>query len=211
MIKYFNNREVIVSEDSWNCQEKCFNEILIKEQYAFIKSLSLKTIIDAGGNEGYSAIYFASKFPNAKIITIEPEIKNYEVLVKNTLFYPNIITLNNALYSEEKDVNIIDPNYGKWGYRIFGNGKILNTIKTITIEKLIENYNLEYVDFLKIDIEGSEKEVLENCENWIDKIKIIWVEDHERFYSGCIDAIKNTSKYFNSMSKYGEGYLLRKN
>ena len=39
--------------------------------------------IDAGANIGLTSIYFANKFPNAKIVALEPEIDNYIILQKN--------------------------------------------------------------------------------------------------------------------------------
>ena len=40
-------------------------------------------IIDAGANIGLASIWFASKFPEARILAIEPEKSNYELLVRN--------------------------------------------------------------------------------------------------------------------------------
>lgn len=54
-------------------------------------------IVDCGTNIGFSSIHFANKCPNARIITIEPERSNYNMLRRNIHDYHNIICINKGL------------------------------------------------------------------------------------------------------------------
>ncbi len=54
---------------------------------------------DAGGNVGYSAVLFALRYPNAKIVSIEPDIHNYHMALMNTARFPNIHVVHAGLWS----------------------------------------------------------------------------------------------------------------
>ena len=64
-----------------NAEDKLtFKEVFVNEIYALPPSFTPTCIIDGGGNVGFTACYFASKYPAAKIITIEPDAENFEIL-----------------------------------------------------------------------------------------------------------------------------------
>src|ERR1051326_8504661 len=54
-----------------------FRQIFIDEEYNFQIPFQPSVIFDLGANVGFASIYFANKFPNARIIAVEPEISNY--------------------------------------------------------------------------------------------------------------------------------------
>ena len=64
----------------------------------------------------------------------------------------------------------------------------------------MEMYGIEKIDVLKIDIEGSEKEVFElGAETWLPKVKTMVLELHDRVKKGCTAALVNalkTREYF---------------
>jgi hypothetical protein len=74
----------------------------------------------------------------------------------------------------------------------------------ITIGSLLDKYDLDTIDILKMDIEGSEKNVLENSEDWIDKVKIITAELHDRICMGCDRAFYLATREFARFEKDGE-------
>lgn len=59
-----------------------FSSIFVDESYPHFSRFEAKTIIDAGANAGYSSLYFAREYPKAKILAIEPESSNLELLKK---------------------------------------------------------------------------------------------------------------------------------
>jgi FkbM family methyltransferase len=69
-------------------------------------------IIDAGANVGLCAVFYANRFPDARIIAIEPEPSNYEMLKKNTAPYPNITTVHAALWKENGPLRLFDTGEG---------------------------------------------------------------------------------------------------
>src|SRR5215475_12556495 len=60
-----------------------YEHILLEREYAFDLPFSPKFIVDAGANIGMASIYFARRYPGAKIFAIEPETSNFAILLKN--------------------------------------------------------------------------------------------------------------------------------
>src|SRR5690349_12598508 len=60
---------------------KVFREIFLFNAYGF-QIDPPKIIVDGGANIGLSSIFFATRFPAAKIYAIEPEQTNFDVLMK---------------------------------------------------------------------------------------------------------------------------------
>jgi len=74
-----------------------FQQIFVNEEYEFSLDRDPKVIIDAGANIGLASIYYSIKYPEAKIIAIEPELSNYELLKNNIKNYPNIYSTKSAM------------------------------------------------------------------------------------------------------------------
>jgi hypothetical protein len=91
---------------------------LYDKEYDYIGYLNPKVIIDAGANIGTSSIYFATRYPNAKVFAIEPEENNFTLLTKNTNRYANIIAIKAAIWGSIEKRTIQNRFTGHWGYTI---------------------------------------------------------------------------------------------
>jgi FkbM family methyltransferase len=184
------------------------NDIVMNSEYDWDTPKMPRAIVDAGANIGMASIFFANKYPDARIIAIEPEPSNFEMLKKNTSHYPNILAVHGALWNENKTLSISDPGEGEWGFQTSdresrATEKGIN-VRGITLDKLMDECGIDYIDVLKIDIEGSEKEVFENSVRWIDKVGMIAVELHDRFKSGCSSSVYSATKAFDVSRTRGE-------
>jgi FkbM family methyltransferase len=200
-----------------------YQQIFIDKEYDFIATPPppYMTIIDAGANIGLASIYFANKFPQAKIIAIEPEVSNFELLKKNVSKYPNIIPLQAALWDTIGQIDLLDTGLGNNAYMVNQLDSTIiktpkhdfrNVVSTVTIEKILEDYNLDRVDILKMDIEGAEKEVFNSSKNWIQKVDAIIIELHERMKDGCCRAFyNNTTEFTNEWTRGENIFLTRSN
>lgn len=114
-------------------------------------------VLDIGANIGSFSIYCALK--GADVYAVEPEPNNLEVLKKN-------IELNNLLNKiHTVDYGVSDFNgvaviNNSGGGSTIKDGKDGSTIKIISFDDLIKYLDLKEIDILKIDIEGSEKELI---------------------------------------------------
>jgi FkbM family methyltransferase len=146
-------------------------------------------IVDAGAHVGLSSVFFASKYPKATVIAIEPEPSNFEVLLRNVEQYSNIKPMWAGLWSRKTHLRIQNSDVATWSFRVSedpsGNG-----IPAFGVEDLITDFNVKRIDVLKIDIEGSELEVLNNSKPWIDAVRALIIELHDRFQPGCAEALQ---------------------
>lgn len=178
--------------------KKNFLHIFIKREYEYKYGIEAKNIIDGGAYIGLASLFFATKFPNAKIVAIEPDISNFEVLEKNVSDYKNIYPIRKALWNEERRLVIKDIGLDKWGMIVengnqSGNGYVLG----ITIDKVMEEFSFDFIDILKLDIEGSEKELFsKNFENWLPKVKYLIIEFHDRIKPGCSELVRKIMKSY---------------
>lgn len=169
-----------------------YDQIIGRDDLKFEVNRDPKFIIDAGANIGITSILFASRFPEAKIIAIEPEEENYQLLCENVAAYPNVIPLQAALWHVSGRISLMDPNQGECSY--VANDEVSATnqaacfkhlVDAITVDEVLTRFGIDHLDILKMDIEGSEKEVIEHCETWIHKVDAIMVELHDRIKPGC--------------------------
>jgi hypothetical protein len=174
-----------------------FDQVFLGLEYNINFTFKIERIIDAGGNIGLAAIYFANKYPNAKIISIEPEKDNFKMCVKNTKNYNNVTPLQKALSNiNGEELYIKDSGLGSWAFT--------------TVSKIEGVLGLNKVLTINIDIEGAEKELFgSNFERWIPRTKCIIIELHDRMKKGCSKSFfKAISQYNFSCELRGENLIL---
>ena len=189
-----------------------FEQIFLNKEYNVPVNFSPATIIDLGANVGYASIYFANRFPDAKIFAVEPEENNYQVAVKNTAPYKNITLVKGAVWHKPERINVVDNGFGEAGFMI-QSGEGANTVRAYTIKEIMDLMGIQQVDILKIDIEGAEKEIFETgFEDWVPHTKMMIAETHDRYKKGTSKAVFNTiGKYDFSLELSGENLILYNN
>ena len=194
-----------------------YRQVFIDDEYDFIVNTSPKVIIDAGANVGLASIYFANKYPDAKIIAIEPELSNFELLLKNVKKYKNITPLHLALWHKNEEINLVDPGLGKWGFMTENNdsnensyGDVQHVVQAITVDEIIKDFELDSISVLKIDIEGAEREVFSDTSSWINKVDALIVELHDRMKMGCSRSFYKGTNGFETEWQLGENVYLTK-
>jgi FkbM family methyltransferase len=143
-----------------------------------------------------------SKCPEAKIICVEPDPENFEMLQKNVAPYADVYCENCGLWNKDTKLKVYDKyNGGKWAMIVeedLENG----AVPAMAMNTLLEKYNIEQVDILKLDIESSEKQVFsEDFEKWLPKVKMVVVELHDRMAAGC------SKPFFEAVNKCFDKYV----
>jgi FkbM family methyltransferase len=185
------------------------SEILLDGLYEWELPETPKVIVDVGANIGLSTIFYANRFPSARIIAIEPHPFNYEMLKKNTALYPNVTTMRAALWKENRELNIFDPGGGNTTFRTGDNRGVsgaegAGSVAGITLDKLMADYELPRVDFMKIDVEGAEKEIFAHADPWIDRVGLFAIELHDWIEEGCGKNVRLGAKDFHFEWQRGE-------
>jgi FkbM family methyltransferase len=179
-------------------------QVLLDREYESPGALVPSVIIDAGANIGVTSVFYANRYPGARIFAIEPEISNFEMLVKNAAPYKTIVPIHGALWSRATSVAVCSvQNFSHWGVRVSEEPSIISA-PAFTVSDLMSQYQLDFIDILKLDIEGAEMEVFETSGPWIGKVGMLAVETHDRFRPGCSNAFEEVAAGFPHHLKQGE-------
>ncbi len=191
-----------------------FEEVVLNETYNIEVPFNPEYIIDGGGNIGLTACYFASKYPDATVISIEPDLDNFKILQNNIHGYKNITAIQRGIWKNNANLKIIDSEAGCNAFTVTeSDHEDTTAIKAVSIFNLMAEFNFPKIDILKLDIEGSEKEVFEeNFETWLPKTKILIIELHDALKPGCSKSVFDAiGKYDFSFSIKGENIIFTNN
>jgi FkbM family methyltransferase len=187
-----------------------FKKIFIDREYDFKLTGSVNNIIDAGANIGLSAIFFSIKYPMAKIIAIEPEHSNFILMQTNVSPYPNIIPVLGGISNQSGKFAIKNTSGDHWNFMLENCTTESGDGSFYTIHELMDKYELDHIDFLKIDIEGGEEMLFKDNTNWLKKTKALSIELHDfiipKSSNSFFSAITQNTPF--SFYSYGENHLI---
>lgn len=200
---------------------RVFKQIFVDNEY---DSLNLpetaNTIVDLGANIGLSALFFLKKYPNAHIIAVEPDTVNFEFMKRNLEDYSNhVALLQAAIWPSDGAVSLVEHDesnegLGAWGYRTetLTEGAEAS-VSAISIPTLMNQFSMDFIDILKVDIEGAEYELFEkDYESWLDKVGLIIIETHDRFKPNSEAMVRNAlNGRFTELPLKGENLFFKKN
>lgn len=168
-------------------------------------------IIDGGANVGGYSLMIYQFNPEAKIYAFEPVRDTFEILKATVQEKESITPIRKGLYKEtcSKEINLFSSNTHSSIVDIKGlNYQTTDneTIELIKGDDFLKQSKIQEVDFLKIDVEGAEYDVLLGFEKHLEKGKIKMIQ----FEYGYINI--STKKLLIDFYKYLEskGYVLGK-
>lgn len=138
--------------------------VFVRREYGRLSNL--RTIVDIGANMGSFTVYAAMTNPDAQIYSFEPEKRNFDFLKQNI-----------AINSLEKRVHAfpcaVSSSQGqrKMAIRssplnslVVENGEnALQSVDCVSLQSVLSDQGLDTIDLLKMNCEGAEYEILENC------------------------------------------------
>jgi FkbM family methyltransferase len=122
-----------------------------------------RCIVDCGANIGFTSLFFASRYPNATIYSVEPHPANFAMLKRNVGHEKRIVPINAAIVGVPRRSVHLSMDKPAWGNQIEMSGTG-SEIPAYTISQICEMFKLTQLDLLKIDIEGAEREVFEHAD-----------------------------------------------
>lgn len=176
-VSIFLGRRITFPDAYWYLYS--IQELFIEQVYKFSPRSATPYIIDCGSNIGLSIIYFKKCYPDCRVIGFEADPKIFELCKKNisTFNYnQNMQLVNKAVWINEGSIDFLpEGTLGGSIERI--NEEAMEGVIRIECVRLNDYLN-EPVDFLKIDIEGSELTVLKDCEKNLKNVNNLFVEFH---------------------------------
>lgn len=144
-----------------------YREFFVYDRYKEFNLEGCENVIDAGASVGLFTQYMLNKGAK-QVASVECDDRSIVALFSNFISNPKVKIIGMALsdtngekelYWKEDNplVNSLDINGSEFNTQDNPNSK---TVKTTTLETLINNLNWDKIDLLKIDIEGSEWDVI---------------------------------------------------
>lgn len=167
-----------------------FNQVLLEKQYFPIVSyfnynkISPRLIVDCGGNIGLTSYFFAKKYPSSIIKCYEPDWKNYSMAKLNLSEFQNVQLFQNAIWSAKLKLQLSkDFRDGfEWSIqtRTIEPDRFGDFVDAVTIQSIFKSSGFDQIDYLKVDVEGTEFEIFKESNDlaFLDKVKLISIEIH---------------------------------
>lgn len=152
------------------------DEIYVQEVYRYVSREKAPVILDCGANIGLSVLYFKKLYPAARITAFEADPKIYGTLQKNlsTRQLQDVELVNAAVWVNNAAIEF--ESDGTLGGKIDTEHHGKNGVEVRAIR--LRDYLQQPIDFLKIDIEGAEYEVLKDCRDLLGNANNLFIEYH---------------------------------
>jgi FkbM family methyltransferase len=146
---------------------------------SYLKTCDIKSYVDLGANLGEVCNilrYFLPELTDAYLF--EPQLDNFAFLQDRYKDNPKIKCFNYGIYYGMTELPLYrrDKNIG--GYSVNNAHETCKLVGETIILKTLEEANIPVVDFVKIDVEGSEENIIKNS-TYLKKVKYLEIEFHD--------------------------------
>jgi len=153
-----------------------WDEIFTREIYRFPHPTGVVKILDGGANLGLASLFFLTAYPKAFITSIEPDPECFSLLQRNLAWAsPSTILLKNCALAGQRSRRRFFSHAGDAG-RL--DVPLASASTGVEVDCLpLDDFLSEPIDFVKLDLEGAETEVLTSSRQ-LDKIHHLFIEHH---------------------------------
>jgi FkbM family methyltransferase len=161
-------------------------------EFAFLRAVLRPGMVflDGGANDGLYSLYAARRVaPDGRVLAIEPSTREFQRLEANLILnrLSSVDALNVALGREVGEATLSIAEAGHEGQNTIGdrvsNPKVATkaheTMRLETIDVLVEQLGLSRLDFVKLDVEGSEIDALEGARSAIARFQPLMLLEAE--------------------------------
>lgn len=144
-------------------------------------------IVDLGANIGASSLFLGLQCASARVVAVEPEADNFELLCANVARLPQVMPVEKAIASEPGTVVLSDPGNGGWAIcasNDFTRGEVVGSVQATTVQEIVDAHPDAEPFYLKVDIEGAEGDLFGGDCSAISRFPIVVVELHDRLFLG---------------------------
>lgn len=147
-------------------------------------------IFEAGGHDGCDTFLFYIRWPNAKIITFEPHPISFEKLLEKTAWIPRVEAYNLAVnnYNGAAILNLCLLNDGASSIlapaeetkELYQGPKIV--VPCVVLDDWCRENKIDSIDFMWLDLEGLELQVLQSSPSILSTVKVIYTETNLKLF-----------------------------
>jgi FkbM family methyltransferase len=177
LVRFLGYRVRINDGPSFFIQHK---DIFTNRIYHFQARRADPRILDCGSNIGMSVLYFKHTYPQARVVAFEPDPEIFPYLQENieSNRLANVQLTQAAVAGHQGTTTLCsDGRYGSYLAECVADTR-RGWVKYEVPCVRLRDYLTEPVDFLKMNIEGAEWEVLTDSEDCLRKVQEIVIEYH---------------------------------
>lgn len=169
-------------------------EVFLRNVYGAVTRFDfgrVERIVDLGANVGLSVKLWLEKFPDARVIAVEPDPENLEACRRNIVAadVADRVSLVNACVAATPGVVYLRPSRDACAYQMTRDPGLVGpmAVAAMTIPQIVaiwEDPGLTGacadtpIDLMKVDIEGAEQELFGDCASWIGRVQALMIELH---------------------------------
>lgn len=153
----------------------------VAKRYSFadvseLEGMTGGTVIEAGAYIGLKAMRFADELgPNGRVVAVEIDETNCQIMRRNIEandLEDRMIPVNAGLWSSVGKFESIANSYQRHSIAQIEklDGEKTRMVNCSTIDSLIEEFSLEKVDYINVQVNGAELEVLKGSRKHLDRI-----------------------------------------
>ncbi len=160
-------------------------EVFVQRSYAdYFPFYKKATIVDIGAHKGYFSLFaYYNVLQGSTLIAVEPSVENIIVLNKNlhNNQVSGIQVVNGAIHTADVKINLFTSESENHSVVVdLAKKSEFTEVQGIQLATLMDRFHVDKVDFLKLDCEGAEYEILYQLPKSIyDKIEVISMEFHD--------------------------------
>lgn len=163
-------------------------DVFLNDDYPILHIPDVDVIVDAGANAGFASLLFHRAHPHARIFALEPDRSNFAQLQRNAEKIDAIQPIHAALWDRRGEIGFHeDADYQVGSRGSDRDDADLVKVPATSIPEVMKEHGLDRIDLLKVDIEGAERVVFAAADGWIDRVRAIFIELHDRKEPGCGD------------------------
>jgi FkbM family methyltransferase len=139
-------------------------------------------VIDCGANVGYASAWFLSVYPSCNVIAVEPDLSNYECLVRTLRPYgARARAIHGAVWSHDTTVALAREPYGdgrEWARHVQPDGDGVR-VPAYSLPSIFAHVGIRRAALVKMDIEGAETVLFrDHPEQWLGDVDSLAIELH---------------------------------
>lgn len=163
-------------------------------------------VIDVGGHIGSFTVLAATKARQGRVYTFEPDSNNYAQLKQNVEInqFSNVTISQMAVGAESGTRVFYRDEKNDSSSSFTRETGVKKVVPIISLLEILKSKNITSCDFLKLDCEGSEYEIIfDSPKELFQKISRIVIEVHDAVYFNLNPAICNKKRLVEYLIKLG--------
>jgi len=160
-------------------------EIMVWREYVRpgFELASTNTVVDIGAQIGIFSSYAAKAVPRGRVLSFEPHPDNYRLLEQNRQLnsFANMMTFNRAVAETAGKHEFFASAFNTGGHSLYEQpgAAVRFEVETVRLEDVLKQQGIVAIDYLKIDCEGAEVEILRSLSvDLLHRVERIVMEVH---------------------------------